>query len=156
MTGWEIHHMKREWPISKILILGAAALCPVAFGAVLDKFLLQRGVPGGSILFASNVLIGVIAAILILQHDLRETVKHQILKERIETLSEVNQHIRSVLTSVSFYGTQTGSANAEVVSELLRRVEAHLAHLFTQMLFDQSLPQSVLRAARNTVHSINR
>ena len=148
--------MKREWPISKILILGAAAVCPTAVGVVLDKVLLQKGVSGGSILFASNVVIGVIAGILILQHNLRETVRFQILKERIETLSEVNQHIRSVLTSVSFYGTQTGCANAEVVSELLRRVEAHLAHLFTQMLFDQSLPENVLRAARNTVHSINR
>jgi hypothetical protein len=146
--------MKLENPISKVLIFTAVAGFATSFGVALDGCLLQRGVSGFAILCASNALIGIVTGVLVLQHKERQKEKHQILEERIETIAEVNQHIRSVLTSVAFYGRQNGSANAEVMTELLRRVEANLAHLFKRLLLDESLPQSVVKAAKNTAYSI--
>lgn len=142
--------MRRELPISKILIFAVTAVCATSAAVCLDAFLTQQGLSDFSIMWASNVLIGIAAGSLVLEHKLRVKAKHQILEERIETLSEVNQHLRSILTSLTLYGTQIGSADAEMLSELLRRVEARLVDLFTRLLFDQSVPHSVLKAVRNT------
>lgn len=155
MTG---DFMKRELLISKILIFAAPAVCATSAGVCLDAFLSQQGLSDFSILWASNVLLGITVGSLVFQYKLRLKAKQQILEERIETLSEVNQHIRSVLTSLTLYGTQSGSGDAELLSELLRRVETNLVDLFTRMLFDQSVPQSVLKVVRNTriIRSLSR
>ncbi len=147
--------MKQE-TASRILIFVATAVLSASFGVVMDGLLLQQRASEFGILCASNVLIGTLAGSLVLQYKLRQKAKHQILEERIRTLSEVNQHIRGVLTSLVLYGTKNGDASAEALSELLRRVEENLDHLFTRLLFDQSLPHSVLKAAKDTVYSISR
>jgi hypothetical protein len=142
--------MRRDRPISGILIFAVTAVCATSAAVCLDTFLTQQGLSEFSILCASNVLIGIAAGSLVLEHNLRLKAKHQILEERVRTLSEVHQYLRSVITSLAFYGTQIGGADADVLSEHLRQVEANLADLFTRLLFDQSVPQSVLKAVRNT------
>jgi len=109
--------MKRALPILKILIFAVAAVCATSAGVCLDAFLTQQGLSDLSILWASNVLIGIAVGSLVFQYKLRLKAKQQIVEERIETLSEVNQHIRSVLTSLTLYGTQSGSGDAELLSE---------------------------------------
>ena len=142
--------MKRKLPTSQILIFAIPAVCATSAGVCLDAFLTQQGLSDSSILWASNVLIGIAVGFLVLEHRLRIEAKCQILEERVETLSEMHQHLRSVITSLAFYGTQLGVAHADALSEHLRRVEANLVDLFTRLLFDQSVPQNVLKAVRNT------
>jgi hypothetical protein len=142
--------MKRKLPIAKILTFAVPAVCATLAGVCLDAFLTQQGLSDLVVLFASNVLIGIAAGLLVLEHKLRIEAKYQILEERIKTLSEMHQHLRSVITSLAIYGTQLGVAHADVLSEHLRRIEANLVDLFTRLLFDQSVPQSVLKAVRNT------
>ena len=147
--------MKQE-TASRILIFAATVALAASFGVALSGVLLRQRVSELGVLCASNVLIGTLAGLLVLQNKLQQKAKHQLLEERIRTLSEVNQHIRGVLTSLVLYGTKNGDASAEALSELLRRVEENLDHLFTRLLFDQSLPHSVLKAAKDTVYSISR
>ena len=142
--------MKRERLLSKILILAPIGIGATLAGAGLDAYLAQQGMSDSSILYASNVLSGIVIGAMAVQYKLLLKARHQILEERIGTLSEMHQHLRSVITSLAFYGTQLGVTHADVLSEHLRRVEAHLADLFTRLLFDQSVPQSVLKAVRNT------
>jgi hypothetical protein len=142
--------MNWKQPILTILIFAITAVCATSAAVCLDAFLTQQGMSDASILYASNALVGIAAATLVLLQRLRVQAKNQILEERIETLSEVNQHVRSVVTSLAFYGRQTGKADGEVLSEHLRRVEAGLSELFTRLLFNQSVPQCVLKAVRNT------
>jgi len=140
--------MKRERLLSKVLILALIGTGATLAGVGLDAFLAQQGMSDSSILCLSNVLSGIVIGAMAVQYRLLLKTRHRILEERIATLSEMHQHLRSVITSLAFYGTQM--AHADVLSEHLRRVEAHLADLFTRLLFDRSVPQSVLKAVRNT------
>ncbi len=148
--------MKRKLPIAKIVVFGAAAFYITSFGMALDAYLMELGFSGLSILYGSNVLLGACAGVLVLQDKLRKDAKQQSLKERIELVAEMNQHLRSVLTSFVLYGQQTGGAHAEVMSELLRRIEVNLADMFARLLFDRYLPQNVLKAAKSAVDSMGR
>jgi predicted membrane-bound spermidine synthase len=142
--------MKRERLLSKVLIVGLIGIGATLAGVSLDAFLAQQGMSDSSILYVSNVLIGILIGATAVQYKLLLKARHQILEERIGTLSEMHQHLRSIITSLAFYGTQFGAAHADVLSEHLRRVEANLVDLFTRLLFAQSVPQSVLKAVRNT------
>jgi hypothetical protein len=142
--------MKGERPISGILIFAVTAVCATSAGVCLDAFLSQQGLSESSILWASNALIGIAAGSLVLERNLRLKAKRQILEERIATLSEMHQHIKSVITSMAIYSTQIGGADSKVLSELLRRVEANLVDLFTRLLFDPAVPRNLLEAVRTS------
>jgi hypothetical protein len=148
--------MNQERRFPNILIFAATAFTTVSYGIALDAFLMEQGLSGRVTLCISNLLMGTAAGAWVVQRRLLQNHKQRALKERIEFLSELNQHIRSVLTSLSLYGKHTGDAQAEVLSELLRRVEVHLADMFGRLLFDRSLPLSTLRTAKNTLDSIAR
>jgi uncharacterized membrane protein YhiD involved in acid resistance len=145
--------MNQESAIRRFLTFAAATFLTASLGVALDAFLMERGLSGISVLYVSDVLIGIVAGALVLEYRSRQAVKHQVLYERIETIREVNQHLRSVLTSLSLYGRQSGPVHQEVHSELLRRVEANLADMFSRMLFDHSLPTAVLKSAKKTVET---
>jgi hypothetical protein len=148
--------MNQERRLPNILIFVATAFTTVSYGLALDAFLMQQGLSGRTTLYVSNLLIGAAAGAWVVQRRLLQHHKQRALKERIEFISEMNQHIRSVLTSLSLYGKHNGGAHAEVLSELLRRVEINLADMFGRLLFDRSLPLSTLTAAKNTLDSMAR
>ena len=101
------------------------AVATIAFeGAALDYFLLQVGVGPLQLMILSNVLMGTAAAVSLFLHHRRQLEKRQALTEQLETISEMNLHIRSALTSLAFYGKQTENDYCmQVVSESLCRIE---------------------------------
>jgi len=148
--------MKQIQRTSNILVFVATAFYAAACGIALDAFLMQQSVSGRTTLYVSDLLIGAVAGAWVVQHKLLQEHKRGLLKERIQFLSELNQHVRSVLTSLSLCGKNTGSVQAEVLGELLRRVEANLADMFERLLFDRSVPENAVRAAKETLDSMAR
>src|SRR5581483_1154375 len=130
MNGDVMNQVRRA---SHILVFVATAFYAASCGLALDAFLMQQSVSGRATLYVSDVLIGAFAGAWVVQHKLLQEHKRQLLKERIEFLSEMNQHIRSVLTSLSLCGRNPGSVQTEVLSELLRRVESNLADMFARL-----------------------
>jgi len=106
--------MNKERRFPNILIFAATAFTTVSYGIALDAFLMQQGLSGRATLYLSNLLMGTAAGAWVVQRRLLQKHKNRALKERIEFLSEMNQHIRSVLTSLSLYGKHSGDAQAEV------------------------------------------
>jgi hypothetical protein len=148
--------MNQDRRFPNILIFAATAFTTVSYGIALDAFLMQQGLSGRATLYLTNLLMGTAAGAWVVQRRLLQKHKNRALKERIEFLSEMNQHVRSVLTSLSIYGKHNGDAQAEVLSELLRRVEIHLADMFGRLLFDRALPLGALNAAKSTLDSMAR
>src|SRR5436305_2026106 len=96
--------MNQERRLPNILIFVATVFTTVSYGLALDAFLMQQGLSGRATLYLSNLLIGAAAGAWVVQRRLLQHHKQRALKERIEFLSEMNQHIRSVLTSLSLSG----------------------------------------------------
>jgi hypothetical protein len=97
----------------------------------------------------SNLFIGALSGLLALQLQMEQRRRHKLLEDRIEVLSEVSQHVRGVLTAITFYGTQTGNPHsAQIVSRTLGRIESNLGQLFTRLMFGEAMPQSTLSKVR--------
>ncbi len=148
--------MNQSRIVRNVILFTAAGLLFSLASLALDAFLMEHGLSGLTTLYVSTALIGIAAGACVLQQQLLQDRKEQCLKERIECVSELHQHIRNVLTSLSLCAKQNGSAQAEVLSELLRRVENNLASMFSNLLFDPTVPASALKAAKRTVDSIAR
>ena len=137
---------------SKMSTLAPSAACAVTaivFAAVLDSRLLQGGVSALRLLLISNVLVGLLIGFLALQLQLEQKRKYKLLEERVEALSDVSQHVRSVLAALTFYGSQTGNPySAQIVSKSLGRIESNLGQLFTRLLFGDPMPESMLKKVK--------
>ena len=138
--------MKRHEAAARILTFTVIGMFATLTGVCLDAFCTQQGVSASSMLYASNVLVGIVTGMLVLQRKSRMRAQRQVLEERIEVLSEMHQHIRSIVTALALYSPRPGSTESEVLAELLRRVDAHLGDLFTKLIFDPSAPQNAVRA----------
>jgi NAD/NADP transhydrogenase beta subunit len=140
---------KSMWSLSNLTPCFVCGLTVMAFVAGLDSVLLHSGLSIPRLLSVSNVVIGALASLLALQIHLEQRRKHRILEQRIEALSEVSQHVRSVFTAITFYGSQTGNPHsAQIVSRSLGRIEANLGQLFTRLLFGDAMPQSTLKKVK--------
>ena len=127
----------------------ACALTAIVISVGLDSMLLQGGVPALRLLLFSNLVVGMLIGFLALQFQLEQKRKYKLLEERVEALSDVSQHVRSVLAALTFYGTQTGNPySAQIVSKSLGRIESHLGELFTRLLFGDPMPESTLKKVK--------
>ena len=138
--------------ISKVSTLApsiACALTAIVTTLALDSRLLHGGVSALRLLLLSNVLVGVLIGFLALQLQLEQKRKYKMLEERVDALSDVSQHVRSVLTALTFYGTQTGNPySAQIVSKSLGRIESQLGELFTRLLFGDPMPETTLKKVK--------
>jgi hypothetical protein len=144
--------MNSDKPIAKFSSFApciACALTAMSLVVSLDSVLLQTGLSTSRLLLVSNLFIGALSGLLALQLQFEQRRRHKLLEDRIEVLSEVSQHVRGVLTAITFYGTQTGNPHsAQIVSKTLARIESNLGQLFTRLLFGDAMPQSTLNKVK--------
>jgi hypothetical protein len=140
---------KPVWTLSNLVPCVVSGLTATAIAAGLDAVLLRSGLSIPKLLSVSNLIIGTLAGLVALQIHLEQRRRLRMLDQRIEALSEVSQHVRSVFTAITFYGSQTGNPyTAQIISKSLGRIEANLGQLFTRLLFGEAMPQSTLKKVK--------
>ena len=140
---------KPVWTLSNLAPCVVCGLTATAIAAGLDAVLLHSGLSIPKVLSVSNLIIGTLAGLVALQLHLEQRRRLKMLDQRIEALSEVSQHVRSVFTAITFYGSQTGNPyTAQIISKSLGRIEANLGQLFTRLLFGEAMPQSTLKKVK--------
>src|SRR5207245_10133493 len=74
-----------------------------ALGVLLDRILVKEGLPRFGMLILSNSITGLFAGGLFYQ-IVREEKKHRdLLRTRIQTIAELNHHIRNALQVIKFW-----------------------------------------------------
>lgn len=140
---------KPMWSLSNLAPCVVCGLTATATAVGLEALLLHSGISIPKLLFVSNVVIGALAGLVALQIHLEQRRRLKMLDQRIETLSEVSQHVRGVFTAITFYGSQTGNPyTAQIISKSLGRIEANLGQLLTRLLFGEAMPQSTLKKVK--------
>src|ERR1700742_4082701 len=81
-------------------------VCVVGYG--FDRILGREGVTRTSILITSNGLTGVVAGFLFFTLGNQERQRRQLVRERLNTISEMNHHIRNALQVIT-YANATGN-----------------------------------------------
>jgi hypothetical protein len=75
-------------------------------GMIQDLFLVSEGFPRWGLITLSNVVNGVIAGALFYQFVRNERIRHEMVRERMHTIAELNHHIRNALQVIKFWGAQ--------------------------------------------------
>ncbi len=116
--------MNRYNSLKKVVspVVGAAFICSSTL--LVELFFLQSGAPTLAVLVMSSLVIGALGYCVVIERRKLRDQQRQILEERLETVSEMNLHIRNVLGVVAFYGTQTKNIyTTRMVSDALVRME---------------------------------
>lgn len=116
--------MNRYNSIKKVAspIIGAGFICSLAL--LVEVFFLQSGAPMLAVLIMSSLVIGALGYSMVLEKRKLRDQQRQVLEDRLETVSEINLHVRNVLGVVAFYGTQTKNIyTTRMVSDALVRME---------------------------------
>lgn len=110
--------------------LKKAVSCVAGFGLIssaallLEAFFLENGWSTTSVFVISSLVIGALGYGIYLERRKLRDQQRQFLEDRIETMSEMNHHVRNVLGVLAFYGTQTKNIyTTRMVSDALVRME---------------------------------
>jgi hypothetical protein len=117
-------NMNRYNSIKKVvsLIIGAGFICSSAL--LVELFFLRSGAPTLAVLVMSSLVIGALGYGIVLERRKFRDQQHQVLEDRLDTVSEINLHVRNVLGVVAFYGIQTKNPyTTRMVSDALVRME---------------------------------
>jgi hypothetical protein len=117
-------YISRYNSIKKVIspIVGAGFICSLALAV--ELYFLQSGAPTLAVLVMSSLVIGALGYGIVLEKRKGREQQRQLLEDRLETISEINHHVRNVLGVVAFYGTQTKNIyTTRMVSDALVRME---------------------------------
>lgn len=73
-------------------------------GVVMDRLLLQEGLPRIEMLILSNSLTGLFAGWLFYQAAKTEKAGRELVRARMKTIAELNHHIRNALQVIKYLG----------------------------------------------------
>ena len=117
-----------------------------AYGIAQDLFLAREGVPRWGTMLLSNVITGVIAGILFHQFARSEKTRRELVRERMQTVAELNHHIRNALQVIRFWGEQQRSAldamQLQLITESVNRIEWALREILPKYPEDSSAASS--------------
>ena len=85
------------------VLIGFTAFC---LGVLQDAFLSQEGFSRWSLIVISDVITGTIAGLLFYQFAKNVKSRHEMMRERMKTIAELNHHIRNALQVIKFWGSQ--------------------------------------------------
>jgi hypothetical protein len=98
-----------------------------AMGFLLDMLLSREGMSRPDLLLISNSLTGAIAGGLFFQMAKQEKASRELVRERMNTVAELNHHIRNALQVIKFWGAQqrTGpdAKQLELINDSVDRIE---------------------------------
>ena len=114
-----------------------------ALGVLLDRILVKEGLPRFGMLILSNSITGLFAGGLFYQIVREEKIHRDLLRARMETIAELNHHIRNALQVIKFWGVQHRPAldamQLQLINDSVDRIEWALREV---------LPKYEMKAAR--------
>ena len=104
-----------------------AAIIVAALGFVLDHVLVKEGLPRSEMLIISNGLTGLFAGGLFYQMAREAKASRELVRERMQTVAELNHHIRNALQVIKFLGGQQRSGldamQLQLINDSVDRIE---------------------------------
>ncbi len=115
------------------LIAGAIGAVMFVAGVGFDLVLFQHKERGAAIVI-SNLLVGLLAATLVLTLLAYGRQQRRLIMERLEALNEVNHHVRNALQALSFAAaTLQGAKEREAVAEAIHRIQWALSDVLPKV-----------------------
>jgi hypothetical protein len=128
------------------VLIGFVAFC---LGVLQDAFLSQEGFSRWSLIIISDVITGTIAALLFYQFAKNVKNRHEMMRERMKTIAELNHHIRNALQVIKFWGSQHQNCSLDPMQlqhmkESVDRIEWALREVLPQYPEPAGVPKTVL------------
>ena len=107
-----------------VLICVGLGLLVWGIGFGLDRLLARDGVTRIEILVTSNGLTGLIAGFLFYNLALKERIRREFLRDRLQTIAEMNHHIRNALQVITYVvATRQDEESVELIRTSVERIE---------------------------------
>ena len=129
-----------RWFRHSILLSLAVATIVSVLGIVFDHILVKEGLPRLAMMIISNVLTGVFAGGLFLQLAREEKANRALVQSRMNTIAELNHHIRNALQVIKFLGGQQRSGldavQLQLINDSVNRIEWALREVLPRYPLD--------------------
>jgi ABC-type multidrug transport system fused ATPase/permease subunit len=103
-------------------------------GYLLDRLLRYEGVPGRDLLFLSDFLVGLVAAILVFVMSEFENRKRKAVAERLKVIAEMNHHIRNALQVIAYQSSfREDKKEIGSIDDAVNRISWALRELLPQL-----------------------
>jgi len=101
------------WAKHSGLLAIAIALVGFTLGMLQDVFLVTEDFSRWSLIILSNMITGGIAGLLFYQYARNERSRRELVRQRMQTIVEMNHHIRNALQVIKFWSVQHQSCNPD-------------------------------------------
>lgn len=137
---------RHSWLLTVTLVLVVSAL-----GYGLDRLLVQEGLPRNAMMIFSNTLTGLFAGWLFQSFANHEKTRREVLSERMQTVAELNHHIRNALQVIKLWGgtkPALDSMQLQLINDSVERIEWALREVLPRYV----PPASIGHAAMPKAH----
>lgn len=90
-------------------------------GFFLDRMLFAEGVPRWEVVLLSDIVVGALAATLVLIQGVRAHQRERMVEARLHVIAEMNHHIRNALQVILFHSAS--APNEEAVKEMKESIQ---------------------------------
>jgi len=116
------------WSRRSGLLAVAIAVVAFALGILQDVFLVSEGFSRWSLIILSNMFTGSVAGLLFYQYARNERNRRELIRQRMQTVVELNHHIRNALQVIKFWGAQhqqcsLDDAQVQLMKDSVDRIE---------------------------------
>ncbi len=119
----------RTW-LKGLITLGCVTLA----GFIADQLLRREGVSRRDLLFLSDFLVGLVAALLVFVLSAYQQHRAKIMADRLRVIAEMNHHIRNALQVIAYH-TWSAKSEQEIASmhEAVNRITWALQEVLPQL-----------------------
>ncbi len=121
-VGKSLWSRRRTGVLTFIVIVVVSAI-----GVILDRILMNEGLPRLDMLIISNTITGLFAGGLFYQIAREERIHRELIQARMETIAELNHHIRNALQVIRFWGAQQrpslDAMQLQLINDSVDRIE---------------------------------
>ena len=103
-------------------------------GYLLDRVLRYEGVPGRDLLFLSDFLVGLVAAILVYVMAESADRRQKAVAERLKIIADLNHHIRNALQVISYQASfREDKEELAMMNDAVNRISWTLREVLPQI-----------------------
>jgi proline racemase len=93
-------------------------------GFTLDRVMTREGVPRTDVLLLTNLVTGIAAGVIGYQIIEAEREQRRLMQQRLETIAQMNHHIRNALQVIVCVRAQhAGDESLDVIHEAIERID---------------------------------
>lgn len=115
--------------------------CVTGAGYFADQLLRREGVPRHDLLLLSDLLVGLVAALLVFVLSAYQQHRARIVEDRLRVIAEMNHHIRNALQVIAYH-TWSQKSEQEIASmhQAVNRITWALQEVLPQLPGAQQHP----------------